>query len=67
MLVDTHARLQWKVFDKDIEKVVNGARKADVSYIVNIGYNLSGRKESIKLTERYEGAVCNGRNSSSQG
>jgi len=55
MLVDTHAHLQWKVFDKDLEKVLDRARKADVNCIINIGYNLSGSKKAIKLAERYEG------------
>jgi len=55
MLVDTHAHLQWKVFDKDLEKVLDRARKADVNCIINIGYDLSGSKKAIKLAERYEG------------
>jgi len=32
MLVDTHAHLQWKVFDKDLETVLDRARKADANY-----------------------------------
>ena len=55
MLVDTHAHLQWQVFDKDLEKVLDRARKADVNCIINIGYDLSGSKKAIKLAERYEG------------
>ena len=47
MLVDTHAHLHWKVFDKDLEKVLDRARKADVNYIVNIGYDLSGSEKAI--------------------
>jgi len=35
MPVDTHAHLQWQVFDKDLPKVLDRARKADVTIIAS--------------------------------
>ncbi len=55
MLVDTHAHLQWASFDKDREKVVDRAQKADVKYIVNIGFDLDGSREAVKLAEKHDG------------
>jgi len=55
MLVDTHAHLQWASFDKDREKVISRAREADVQYIVNIGFDVDGSREAIRLAEKHEG------------
>jgi len=54
MLVDTHAHLQWASFDKDREDVISRARKVDVKYIVNIGFDLDGSREAIELAEKHE-------------
>jgi TatD DNase family protein len=53
MLVDTHAHLQWASFGKDREKVISRARKVDVKYIVNIGFDLNGSREAIELAEKH--------------
>ena len=55
MLVDSHAHLQWRSFDRDREKVISRAREADVKYIVNIGYDLEGSKKALELCEKHEG------------
>lgn len=55
MLVDTHAHLQWASFDKDREKVINRARKANVDRIVNVGFDLEGCRKAIDIAERHEG------------
>jgi len=55
MLVDTHAHLQWASFGKDREKVISRARKVDVKYIVNIGFDLNGSREAIELAEKHKG------------
>ena len=55
MLVDSHAHLQWASFDKDREEIIKRARKVNVKYIVNIGFDLDGSKEAIELAEKYEG------------
>ena len=55
MLVDSHAHLQWSSFDKDREEVIRRARKVNVKYIVNIGFDLDGSREAIELAEKHEG------------
>ena len=54
MLVDSHAHLQWPLFDKDRKEVINRAEKAGVMKIVNIGFDLAGSKNGIKLAEEHE-------------
>ncbi len=55
MLIDTHSHLQWATFDADRQRVISRARKADVKYIVNIGFDLSGSMEAIELAEKHLG------------
>lgn len=55
MLVDTHAHLQWAIFDKDREHVISRARKVDVKYIINIGFDADGSREAIELAEKHKG------------
>ena len=55
MLVDTHAHLRWKNFDRDLDLVIDRARNVKVNQVINIGYNLVGSKEAIGLTEKYSG------------
>ena len=55
MLIDTHAHLQWASFDKDREKVISRARKVDVKYIVNIGFDVNGNRKVIGLAEKHKG------------
>jgi len=55
MLVDSHAHLQWRNFDKDRGEVIIRAKEADVKYIVNIGYDFEGSKKTIQLAEKHEG------------
>jgi TatD DNase family protein len=55
MLIDTHAHLQWGSFDRDREKVIDRARKVNVKYIVNIGFDLDGSRKAIELAEKHRG------------
>ena len=57
MLVDTHAHLQWGSFDKDREKVISRAREVAVEYIVNIGFDVDGSRETIELAEKHKGLL----------
>jgi len=58
MLADTHAHLQWASFDKDREKVISRARKVDVKYIVNIGFDADGSRKGIELAEKHKLHAC---------
>jgi len=53
MLTDSHAHLQWKDFDADRLQVVDRALQSSVDCIINIGYNLKGSQDAVRLaTER---------------
>jgi TatD DNase family protein len=53
MLFETHTHLNDKQFDKDREQVIQRARDAGITYILNIGYNGETIPSSIALTEKY--------------
>jgi TatD DNase family protein len=53
MLIDSHAHLQWEDFRFDIDDVVFRAKKADVTLIVIVGYDLAASEKGVKLAEKY--------------
>jgi len=55
MFVDSHAHLQWRSFDDDREDVIARAARAGVKVIINIGFDLDGSREAIRLAEEHEG------------
>ncbi len=54
MLIDTHAHLNFKEFDKDRPQVIERAFEGGVEKIINVGTNLNSSKDSITLAEKYE-------------
>jgi len=54
MLIDTHAHLNFKEFDKDRPQVIKRAFGEGVEKIINVGTNLKGSKDSILLAEKYK-------------
>ena len=50
MLIDTHCHLDFKQFDIDRDEVIKRAEQAGVKYIINVGVDIRGSEESIKLT-----------------
>jgi TatD DNase family protein len=52
-LVDSHAHLDFKQFDRDREQVLHRARDIGVKLILNIGFDLQSSRESVKLAEKY--------------
>jgi len=53
MLIDTHCHLNFKTFAKNIDKVINGAKKAGVKKIVVPGTNLDSSQKAIELTQKH--------------
>ena len=53
MFVDTHAHLQWRSFDDDLEDVLERAKENRVTRVVNIGFDLAGCVKGVKLAEKY--------------
>lgn len=53
MLIDTHCHLNFKTFAKNIDKVINGAKKAGVKKIVVPGTNLETSKKAVELAQKH--------------
>lgn len=54
MLIDTHAHLDDRGFDKDREQVIERAFEAGLVTIINVGYNYQTIKSTLKLAEKYD-------------
>lgn len=54
MLIDTHAHLELRDFEKDLAEVLKRAKNAGVGRIVNIGSSLKGSKGSVELADKYD-------------
>ena len=52
-LIDTHAHLDFSQYDKDRGEVIAKAWDSGISYIVNVGADLSSSRRSIKLAWEY--------------
>lgn len=52
-IVDTHAHLDMKEFDKDREEVIARALKASVTTIITVGIDLESSKKAIGLAESH--------------
>jgi TatD DNase family protein len=54
MLFDTHVHLDDRQFREDQESVIERARAAGVELMVNVGYNLTQARSTLKLVEQYD-------------
>jgi len=55
LLIDSHAHIDVRLYDKDRNQVLARAREAGVAAVVNAGYDLDSSGASIRLAERYAG------------
>jgi TatD DNase family protein len=55
LLIDSHAHIDVRLYDKDRDQVLARAREAGVAAVVNAGYDLDSSGASIRLAERYAG------------
>lgn len=53
-MIDTHAHLDFKDFDKDRNEVIRSSHNNGVKFIINIGVDLVTSQASIKLAEEYD-------------
>ena len=53
-LIDSHAHLDFRQFDRDRDAVILRAREAGLVAIVNIGANLASSRASVALAEQYD-------------
>jgi TatD DNase family protein len=52
-MTDSHCHLDFKHFDKDRETVMNRARDAGVSLMINSGVDLSTNRKTLQLAKQY--------------
>lgn len=52
-MFDTHSHIQFKIFDKTRDQVIENAKKAGVSKIIAVGTNLETSKKAIVVAEKY--------------
>ncbi|MFP4661104.1 MAG: TatD family hydrolase [Halanaerobiales bacterium] len=52
-LIDTHAHLDFPRYDKDRNEVIAKSWDSGVSYIVNVGADMTSSRRSIELAEEY--------------
>ncbi|MDD5095291.1 MAG: TatD family hydrolase [Dehalococcoidia bacterium] len=53
-IIDTHAHLDMKPFDKDRAEIIDRARKAGITRIVTIGIDLESSRKAIELAEAHQ-------------
>ena len=56
MIIDTHAHLNFKDYDKDREDVIKRALKEGV-FVINIGTNYKTSREAVEIAEDYREGV----------
>ena len=57
MLVDTHAHLNFKDFQKDFDQVIKRSFKTNVKKIVCVSSNLEDSRKAIELAKKYPGTI----------
>ncbi len=55
MLVDSHAHLEMKDFDKDRERVIARAQEAGVKYIITVATNIPDIQKAIEIAQKNDG------------
>lgn len=54
MLIDSHAHLDDRRFDKDRDKIIKNLKNNDVSIVINPGADLASSIKAVALAEEYE-------------
>ncbi|MDO9534195.1 MAG: TatD family hydrolase [Bacillota bacterium] len=52
-LVDSHAHLDFRDFDRDRDEVIERAEKMGLKLIINIGFDLESSQKSLALAHKY--------------
>lgn len=53
MLIDAHAHLQNELFNKDLDKVIERAKKSGVKAVINAAANPYDNEQVLRLAEKY--------------
>lgn len=54
MIWDTHAHLDDPRFTEDFQKVLDNMNKAQITRVINVGYDLPSSERSVNLARQYE-------------
>jgi TatD DNase family protein len=54
MIWDTHAHLDDTRYTEDFESVLKNMREAQISRVLNVGYDLSSSERSLQLAQEYD-------------
>lgn len=54
MLIDSHAHLDDRRFDRDREDIINSFKDNDISLVINPGADLSSSIKAVNLAEEYD-------------
>ncbi len=54
MFIDTHAHLNFKAFNKDLEEVVNRAKEAGVEKIIIPGAKIDSSQMAVEIARKYD-------------
>ncbi|WP_425448129.1 TatD family hydrolase [Dethiothermospora halolimnae] len=54
MLIDSHAHLHDRKFDRDREKVIKNLKRDGIEKVINIGTSIRASKQAIDLAEKYD-------------
>lgn len=53
-MIDVHCHLNFSKFDKDLEEVIERAKKSGVEKIINVGTSINESKKVVELASKYE-------------
>jgi len=54
MLIDVHAHLSHEKFSKDLDKVIERAKKVDIKAIITSGVNVPTNREALEIAKKYD-------------
>ena len=57
-MIDTHAHLDFRQFDRDRSQVIEYAFSNGVERIINVGFDLKSSGNSVRLAEEYDKIYC---------
>lgn len=58
MIIDSHAHLEMREFDRDRDEVVARAGKAGITHIVTVGTTMQECRKAVSLAGQYEGVFA---------
>lgn len=57
MIFDTHSHLNDRIFEKDIEEVIERAVEKGIGKILVVGYDLESSEKALELSHKYAGMI----------